>query len=184
MRKITYVPIFIAGLILFSGGISGLYADGNAKARYDEVVRYIKLKQYDFALMELRSILRDFPETEYFQKSVFAIGEYSYDNKAYYDAIKNFTEYINNYPDSKGVIFAKAYLLRIIEDNKNPTWEEKRVFEDIKKDFFSSPLFLLFSEYKEASSYTSAFQHVFKIRYYIDNVEVYRDDELFITIAQ
>ena len=75
------------------------------------------------------------------------------------------------------------FLLKIIEEIKDPTWEEKRLFEDIQKDFFSKPLFLLFKEYKE-TSYKSPLQNKFRIRYYIDNIEVYRNGQLFIKITQ
>jgi len=168
-------------LIIFSA--HGLYAGGDARARYDAAVRHIKLKQPDFALMEFRSLLREFPKSPLAQKSLFAIAEYYYDNKMYNDAIKSFTGYVKDYPDSKAGIFAKVYLLKIIEEIKDPTWEEKRLFEDIQKDFFSKPLFLLFKEYKEAS-YKSPLQNKFKIRYYIDNIEVYRNGQPFIKITQ
>lgn len=101
----------------------------------------------------------------------------------YNDAIMNFTGYVKNNPDSKANIFAKAYLLKIIEDIKDPTQEEQKLFDDIQKDFFSRPLFLLFREYKE-TSYKSPLRNKFKIRYYIDNIEVYRNGQLFIKISQ
>ncbi len=182
MRKIRHLFLFIVGLsVVFSA--HGLCAGGDARARYNAAVRYIKLKQPDFALMEFRSLLREFPKSPLAQKSSFAIAEYYYDNKMYNDAIKSFTGHVKDYPDSKAGIFAKAYLLKIIEEIKDPAWEEKRLFEDIQKDFFSKPLFLLFKEYKEAS-YKSPLQNKFKIRYYIDNIEVYRNGQLFIKITQ
>jgi hypothetical protein len=69
-----------------------------------------------------------------------------------------------------------------MEEIKDPTWEEKRMLENAKRDFFSKPLFLLFTEYKE-TSYRSALWNKFKIRYYIDNVEVYRNGQLFVKIT-
>jgi len=182
MRRMKNVFLFIIGLsIIFSA--HGVYAAGFARARYDAAVRYIKLKQPDFALMEFRSLLREFPKSPLVQKTSFAIAEYYYNNKMYNDAIKSFAGYVKDYPDSKAGIFAKVYLLKIIEEIKDPAWEEKRLFEEIQKDFFSKPLFLLFKEYKE-TSYKSPLQNKFKIRYYIDNIEVYRNGQLFIKITQ
>jgi len=182
MRKINYIILSAIGLmVIFSA--QELYAEGFARARYDAAIRYIKKKQPDFALLEFRSVVRDFPKSPLAQRSVFAIAEYYYDNKMYYDAIKDFTGYVKNYPDSKANVFAKAYLLKIIEEIKDPTREEKNTFEDIKKEIFSKPLFLLFKEYKE-TSYKSPSRNKFKIRYYIDNIEVYRNGQLFIKIAQ
>ncbi|MBU1913353.1 MAG: outer membrane protein assembly factor BamD [Candidatus Omnitrophica bacterium] len=182
MRKINYILLPVIGLIIIFSA-QELYASGFARTKYDAAIGYIKKKQPDFALMEFRSLLREFPKSLFAQKSSLAIAEYYYDNKMYNDAIKSFTGYVKNYPDSKAGIFAKAYLLKIIEEIKDPAWEEKRLFEDIQKDFFSKPLFLLFKEYKE-TSYKSPLQNKFKIRYYIDNIEVYRNGQFFIKITQ
>ncbi|MDP2921490.1 MAG: hypothetical protein Q8O12_03885 [Candidatus Omnitrophota bacterium] len=180
MKKIC--GIFLIMFLVFSLNEKA-YAGGDARARYEKAVRCILLKQDDFALIEFRSVIREFPKSGYAGKSVFAIAEYCYDHGIYNDAIKNFTEYINNYPASKAVTFAKAHLLKIIEDIKEPTWEEKRIFEDIKKDFFSKPLFLVFSEYKK-TSYKSDGQNIFKIKYHTDNIEVYRNNQPFLKINQ
>jgi outer membrane protein assembly factor BamD (BamD/ComL family) len=180
MKKINLIILFIIGLIFVLSG-QNVYA-GEAGIRYDKAVRCIKLKQPDFAFMEFKSILRDFPESPLAQKSMFAIAEYCYDHKMYYDAILNFTEYINNNPRSKADVFAKAYLLKIMEEIKDPTWEEKRMLEKAKEDFFSKPLFLLSSKYKE-TSYKSVARNEFRIRYYIDKAEVYRNGQLFVKIT-
>ena len=182
MKKINYILLSVIGLIIIFS-TQELYAVGFARAGYDAAVRYIRKKQPDFALLEFRSVTRDFPKNPLAQKSMFAIAEYYYDNKMYYDAVRGFTGYIKNYPDSKANVFARAYLLKITEEIKDPTWEEKKMFDNIKQDLFSEPLLLLFREYKE-TSYKSPFQNVFKIRYYIDNIEVYRNGKLFIKIAQ
>lgn len=179
MKKIYYIFLVLI--------VSGIYFDADslyateASARYDKAIRHIKANQPDFAFMEFRSILRDFPKSSLREKSIFAMAEYYYNNKMYYDAILNFTGYINDYPDSKANVFAKAYLLKIMEEIKDPAWEEIRMLEKVKEDFFSKPMFLLFAEYKE-TSYRSALRNKFKIRYYIDNIEVYRNGQLFVKI--
>lgn len=183
MKKIFCIVLF---LIIFWGCpcAQKLYAVvGEARARYGEAVRHIKANQLDFAFMEFRSIVRDFPKSPLAQRSAFAIAEYYYENKMHADAAKEFTAHIKNYPDSKANIFAKAYLLKIMEEIQNPTPEEKKMLDDINMYFFSKPLFLLFTEYKEAS-YKSASLNKFSIRYYIDNIEVYRNGRLFIKITQ
>ncbi|MCX5687798.1 MAG: hypothetical protein NTV71_04075 [Candidatus Omnitrophica bacterium] len=180
MKKINYIFLFTVVLfVIFSA--QQLYAIEYARARYDLAMRYIKNKQPDFALMEFRSVIRDFPKSPLAQRSVFAIAEYYYDHKMYHDAIKDFTGYIKSYPGSKANVFAKAYLLKIIEEIIDPTLEEKDKLEDIKKEFFSTPLFLLFKEYKE-TSYRSPFRNKFKIRYDIDNIEVYKNGQFFLTL--
>jgi outer membrane protein assembly factor BamD (BamD/ComL family) len=183
MKKIGYCVVLFLTMTWICFNSPKLYAEGDARARYDEAIRCIKMKQVDFAFMDFRSVVRDFPKSPLSQKSRFAIAEYEYDHKIYYDAVKEFTSYINDYSTSKANIFAKAYLLKIIEEIKDPTFGEKQMFESIKKEFFAKPLFLLFKEYKE-TSYKSPFLYKFKIRYYIDNIEVYRNGKLFVKISQ
>jgi len=182
MKKINYIFLIAAGLMVILSARE-LYAIEYARARYDSAIRYIKNKKPDFALLEFRSVIRDFPKSPLAQRSAFAIAEHYYDSKMYYDAIKGFAEYVKSYPDSKANVFAKAYMLKMIEEIADPTFEETNMLEDIKKEFFSTPLFLLFKEYKE-TSYKSPYRNKFKIRYYIDNIEVYRNDQLFIRITQ
>ena len=153
------------------------------RGQYDRAVQYVKEHNHDIALMEFLSIIRNFPESIYAQKSLFAIGEYFYEKNAYSEAIKHFTKYIRDYPDYDDAIFARAYLLKIIKGAKEAPEENKVIIKNIESDFFSKPLFLLFSEYKE-ETYRSALQNDFTIHHYIDMVEVYRNGELFIKLTQ
>ena len=147
------------------------------KASYDEAISFIKNKQYDFALMNFRFVARNYPDSKYAADSIFGIGEYFYQEGNNNEASKYFSKYLKLYPESEGAIFARAYLLNIMQAN------DKDVSEELEMEFFSEPLFLLFSEYKEFS-YKSAFQNDFSIRYYIDMIEVYRNDKLFIKITK
>ena len=176
------MPRLFFGILMICALCGKLYAGGDARARYDEAIRYTKLKQPDFALMEFRSILQDFPKTVFAQKALFAIAEYCYDRRMHYEAIRNFTAHINDYPGSAANVFARAYLLKIMQDIREPNPEERRLFEEIKTAFFSKPLFLLFSEYKK-TSYKSPSQNKFKIRYYVGNIEVYRNGQLFVKLT-
>lgn len=174
MRAIIPTLLFIISFHLFCSSALGLSQQG--RGNYNEAVRFIKKKQYDFALMSFRSIARNFPDSMYAADSLFGIGEYFYNQGNNSEASKYFSEYVKLYPESEGAIFARAYLLKIIKNDED-------VSEKLEMEFFSEPLFLLFSEYKEFS-YKSAFQNDFSIRYYIDMIEVYRNDDLFIKITK
>lgn len=180
MKKISYILVGVSFFVFIFG--TQLVYSQTIKHHYGKAIRSAKHKQYDFAFMELRALIRDFPENSYTKDAIFAIGEYFYLNKMYGDAIGIFRGYVEKYPQSDGAIFAKVYLLKIMEDIKNPTPEEKIAMDNIKMDIFSEPLFLLFSEYKEGS-YKSVFQNCFRVRHYIDRIEVYRNNEIFITIT-
>ncbi|MFC1624181.1 tol-pal system YbgF family protein [Candidatus Omnitrophota bacterium] len=184
LKKIFYIFLFVLSLYLISKEpILAAGPSHGGKGQYDRAVRYVKEHNYDIALMEFLSIIRNFPESIYAKRSLFAIGEYFYEKNAYSEAIKHFTKYIGDYPDYDDAIFARAYLLKIIEDVKESPEENKVFIENIEADFFSQPLFLLFSEYKE-ETYKSALRNDFTIHHYIDMIEVYRNGELFIKLTQ
>ena len=178
IARVFLLSVFF-GFIFCAGDI---YASGGG-VLYAKAIRAIKQKQYDYALMEFRTIIRDYPGTKYAQRAMFGIGEYFYNNSMHYEAIDAFSDYVAKYPNSDAGIFARAYLLKITEDIARPTEEDRAMLDGMKKEFFSKPVFLLFSEYKELS-YRSVFRNSFKIRYYLDIIEVYRNGQIFIKIAQ
>ncbi len=178
-------PLRVRGFLFslfFLINITPGLAEQDGREEYVKACRFIKQREYDFAFLEFRSIIRDFPDSRYARESEFAIGEYLFMQKMYWESIKNFSEYIRDYPDSNGAIFAKAYILKIMEDIENLTAEQKKDIENIKTELFSEPLFLLFSEYKEIS-YRSAFNNNFSIRYYVDIIKVYKNDKIFVTVT-
>lgn len=176
MKKITCILLFL----IFSVGI--LLADSGGQAEYDEAIQFIKVKQDDFAFLKFREIVRKYPESRFAPDALFATGEYCYDKKMYYEAIENFSAYVKNYPRTDAAVFARTYLLKIIEETDRDEID-KEVIENLERELFSKPLFLLFSQYKEAS-YKSPFRNKFTIRYYMDMIEIYKNDELFIKILQ
>ncbi|MFA4991790.1 MAG: outer membrane protein assembly factor BamD [Candidatus Omnitrophota bacterium] len=180
-RKIAGICL-LAVFCVFIFHAGNLYASGGG-VLYAKAIKAIKEKQYDYAFMQFRAIVRDYPGTKYTQRAMFGTGEYFYNSNMHYEAIEAFSDYIRRYPDSDAGIFARAYLLNIAETIARPTEEDKAMVDGMKKEFFSKPVFLLFSEYKEFS-YKSVFGNSFEIRYYLDIIEVYRNGQIFIKIAQ
>ncbi|PIP67667.1 MAG: hypothetical protein CO035_07780 [Candidatus Omnitrophica bacterium CG_4_9_14_0_2_um_filter_42_8] len=182
MRRIKRFFLFVIGVsIIFS--VHGVYATGFARARYDAAVRYIKHKQPDFALMEFRSLLREFPKSPFAQKSLFAIAEYYYDHGMHKDAIENFTRRLKDNSDLEANIIAKVYLLKILKEIESPSQEEKEMLGGVKKELSSESAFLSFSEYKK-TCYRSASLNKFKIIRHADSVDIYRNNQFFINIPQ
>lgn len=182
MRNAHKACLFFTIFIIIIGSLK-VYGLDDARASYDRAARCVKAGQTDFAFMGFRSVVRDFPETWFGRESIFAIAEYYYDNKQYYDAISKLKEYINNEPDPRGCVFAKLYLLKIVGQMDNPGAEDKAMSLDIKKELLSKPSFLVLAEYKK-TSYRSPFQNRFTIKRYPGNMDIYRNAELFIRLTQ
>jgi len=182
MKKLSRIFLFfaISGIIF---GAQELYAAyGDAMFRYDKAVKYLKMRKPDFALMEFRGITREFPDSLFAPKATFAIAEYCYDHRMYYDAVANFCSYIKKYPNSKAGVFARAYLLKIMEDINTPSQEEKAFFEDVNKNFFPKQPFVIFKEYKRPS-YKSFSLNRFRLKYHADSIEIYRNGALFLKLT-
>lgn len=173
MKKILSILILFICLV----GAGNLSAD-TAASKYQEAARLVKKRQYDFAFLAFRSVVRDYPQSKYAQEALFALGEYYYFIKSYGEADKTFNEYISKYSDSRGAIFARVYLWKIIEHSDKVPERKKEALDKLTAYFFSKPLFLLFSEYKELS-YLSPFENKLIIRHYVDKIEVYRNGQIF-----
>lgn len=176
MKKIFHIIILLI-LFVFTFGINNLSAD-TASSKYQEAVRLVKNKEYDFAFLAFRSVVREYPQSKYAQEALFALGEYYYFIKSYGEADRTFNEYISKYSDSREAIFARVYLWKIIEHSDKVPQRKKEALDKLTAYFFSKPLFLLFSEYKELS-YLSPLENKLVIRHYVDKIEVYRNGQIF-----
>lgn len=181
MKKIFYILLF-ALLAVFIFKAPNINAQ-SAEAQYREALQMVEEKKYDFAFFAFRSITRDFPKSKYTSDALFAVGEYFYSQRANAESISSFSEYVRKYPNASGAVFAKTYLLKIIETAEKPSAAEKKNIDNLEKEFFSKPLFLLFSQYKEVS-YKSGLANSFTIRYYVDKIEVYKNGQIFYRISQ
>ena len=88
------------------------------------------------------------------------------------------SEYIKDYPDDKTAIFAQALLYKIIlEGNQQP-----QLIEKMKENFFSKSLFLIFSKSK-IKSYNSILNNTYEIADYVDKIEIFKNNGLFLKIT-
>lgn len=86
MKNPRHILLFFICFVLFFG-VPVVYRQ-SARSQYIRAIQCAKEKQYDFAFLEFRGILRDFPKTKYAKEAQFAMGEYFYGLKMYYEAIK------------------------------------------------------------------------------------------------
>lgn len=141
---------------------------------YLAAVHEAKSGNKDFAFMHCRGLLEDYPESKYAPDAAFAIGEYYFITANYENASAALSNFIDKYPDSKGLPFALTYLLRLLQINKNEPLAEK-----LKNQIISlKRLSLLFQESK-GYAYESPLGIKYRMMYYIDKVELYVDDKLF-----
>ena len=145
---------------------------------YSEALRDIKSGSIDFAFMKLNNYLQEYPNSTRTPKIKFGIIEYYFQTKNYRNAIRELTKYIIDYPDEKSSVFAQAILYKILLEYK----KDSPLIEKLKEAFFSKPIFLVFSDSK-TKSYKSIFNNNYKIVDYVNEIEVYKNNELLIEIT-
>lgn len=170
-------------LVVAAAGCAGLSESGE---RYRIGTQDIRDGRFYFALINLKAILKDDPDSPYAPQSAFALGEYYFDNADFFNALTAFSDYIHRYPKHKGAIFAKLLIYKIMTDFKKdetPGEQENALIGVIRKELFSSPIFLIFYDKKSPRSYKSLFQHAYLVYDYVDKIKVFRDDKIFLELS-
>src|SRR3989338_8162578 len=164
--------LFSLFLFIFLLSHSGFAQD--VKQLYSAAIREAESGNKDFAFMHCRELLENYPGSKYASDAAFAIGEYYFITANYESAAEALSNFINEYPDSKGLPFVLMYLLKVPQIYKNESLTEK-----LKNQIISlKRLSLLFQESK-GYAYTSPLGIKYRMMYYIDKVELYVDDKLF-----
>jgi len=145
---------------------------------YDAAIKAVRSRNMDFAFMNFRALLIQYPQSQYTEKALFATGEYFFASGDYRDAASLFSRYITEYFDAKGYIFALAYLFKIAEKQGQANLIEKLQKEIVT---FRQHSFL-FRDFK-AYTYRSPFAKDYKVVYYINKVEFLVDDAPFADIS-
>ena len=178
-RKIVLLCL-ISLFAYFSSSCASFSA---ADRLYGKARQFAKEEQSYFAFMALSELIRDYPDYRFAREAKFAIAEYYFLEGNFNTALNRLVDFLHNYADNEFSIFAKSFLYKIITDVK---WieEEKaaQIAEEIKAEFFSKPAFFVFSEFKE-TSITSFLRNTYVLKEYVDKIDIFQNDKLFISVS-
>ena len=167
-------------------GMMGCATFSESTARYQQGLRDIRDGRMDFALLNLKAVVNESPKSAHAPVAMFALGEYYFDHADYFNAIQIFSDYISRYPKDKGVVFAKLLIYKVMaEIKKNESFSEQQVAlsAEIRKELFSQPLLLIFSDKKAPRSYRSLFATTYLVYDYVDQIKVIRNEKIFLELA-
>jgi len=167
-------------------GLAGCAAFSETAERYRAGISALEEGQTYFAVVHLRRLIEQDPASPYAPQSMFALGEYYYDNNDYFHSIKMLSSYVREHPKDKGVVFAKVLIYKMITTFRAETTlneQEEALMKEIRKELFSQPLFLIFYDKKSPRSYKSLFHHAYLVYDYVDRIKVFRDDKLFLELS-
>jgi hypothetical protein len=156
------------GYAVFAYGPDVLYKKAENNARGDNL--YV-------SFMQLRMILREYPNSKYSKSALFSIGEFYFLTNNYQRAADNLQLFIKKYPDSELNIFALSFLYKIAKETDSNDLSQalkKRIITFHQHSF-------IFREHK-SYSYRSVLLNKYLVKYSIDKVEFFINEEPFVKI--
>ncbi|MCQ9207950.1 MAG: outer membrane protein assembly factor BamD [Omnitrophica bacterium] len=148
-----------------------------AKSLYSQANESLRSDKKDFAFIYFSSIVEKYPESRFAEDALFAVGEYYFEVADYYNAVDNFSSFVNKYPQSQARVFAMAYLLDIAVKRG-----KIKLIRELEKKIVAFRQFVFLFENSKEYYYLSPFAKEYKVVYFIEKVEFYIDGELFAKI--
>ncbi|MEW6008531.1 MAG: hypothetical protein AB1629_02735 [Candidatus Omnitrophota bacterium] len=180
--KLRFIWLF--SLVLFLGSCVSLTANFSpADKLYFQAKQFAKEGKRDFVFLSLSELIREYPGYKFIAEARFAVGEYHFLSGNYNKAVNDLVGFLKNYPNHKGSVFAKSFLYKIINDNKWINSEEAgKIAKAIKEEFFSTPAFFVFSEFKE-KSLKSLLGNSYSLKEYVDKIEIFANGKLLLSVS-
>jgi len=150
-----------------------------AEARlYSKALKFAKSGQEYFAFMQYNNLLRNYPESKYRERALFATGEYYYRESDLKQAETMFKTLLSEHPDSKEHLYTLAYLLSIADKNN-----DRPFVEDLEKQIINlQQVSFIFRESKEIA-YRSPLYQNYKAVIHIDKIEFFVEGKLFAKVS-
>lgn len=163
--------------------LSSCASFSNADRLYGQAREFAKEGRNDFAFLSLTELLRETPDYRFAAEAKFAIAEYYFLRGNYTKALRELADFLTSSPDNELAVLAKSFLYNIITDLKWVQGEAaEELVEQIKLQFFSNPVFFIFSEFKE-KSITSLLGNNYLLKEYVDKIEIYKNGKLFFSVS-
>jgi tetratricopeptide (TPR) repeat protein len=166
--------VIILSLLLQGGFWTTCVKASEADLKWKDAIGFAKQGQSDFAFMDFRSILQEYPHSRYSMAAEFALGEYYFLQNNLDMASITFSHFYLQYPHREEAMIALGYLYQIAKMENKP--------EDVKKYRTKAVSFrhltFIFKENK-LFNFISGLQRKHKLVYYINKVELYVNGQLF-----
>ena len=179
MKRSMIIAVAVLALI----GCASMSPAGRS---YHDALHQLANGQDYFANVNLISLANQEPPSAYGSTAMFAAGEIFYDNGDYSSAVRMLSRFLSHYPKDKGAIFAKIIIYKIIteyQSDKTLDVQEEALIQQIRKELFSSPLFLIFYDKKAPRSYKSLLKNTYLVYDYVDKIKVFRNDKAFLELT-
>ena len=128
--------------------------------------------------MYYNALSRDYSDSKYRHKFLFAKGEYYFWMPDYQEAKDTFEDLLKEFPETDGKLVVLAYLYRIAQIQK----DNVRLDQITKEIVSFRQVGFVFKEFKE-NQYLSPMHYAYRVIFHIDKVEFYREGGLFAEVS-
>ena len=139
---------------------------------------FAKAHQLEFAYMQFRDIVFNYPNSRFREDAFFATGEYFSIVSDDPEAFQIFMQFVSEYPDSKRKIFALGYLSKIAQKEKNETLAEK-----LKTDIVTLQRVALIFKNSKEYKYLSPLNKQYRAIIQIDKITISCDGQILAEIS-
>ena len=145
---------------------------------FSKASKAVQRGEIDFAFMQYRSIVSNYPNSRYHNDALFANAEYYFLKSNFREADYYFKIYLKQEMDPNGKLFALAYRLRIAR-----IYNKAALIEDLEQQIISlRQQAFVFEKFKEYA-YQSPFNRQHKAVYSINKIEFYVNDQIFEAVS-
>lgn len=179
MKK-ALILLSVAGFALW--GLQGVQGDQQtARERIAQAEHDVAEGEIDFAFMEYRALLDEYPKDPSAREAAFAIGEYHFKQHNAHEAKRTFEMFDQETAEEIPKLIAQVYLLlcaRLLKDDASLQALESH----LKEMLSSKKLFLAFEE-NRVREWTSPLGNHFELREFVDRLEIILNGTPFYAIS-
>jgi len=158
-----------------------LFAEQPLKAGLKQAELYGREGKFDFAFMELRDLLRRYPEGPHVPQVEFGLAEYFFLQSNFAEARKAFSNCLSKIgEESTPRVLSQIYLLLCLEKTDRVP-AAKTLLGQLKQKFSSQSFFIAFDD-KRTHTWQSPLGIVYTLHEFVDRLEIYQNEKLFYTL--
>lgn len=180
MKKALLLILSLSFALSLWGTPEILLAQETARKKIAQAEAYVSEGEIDFAFMEYRAFLKEYPKDPLAERAIFAIGEYYFRQRSTREAKEAFERLSTASLEEIPRLLTTVYLLQCARTSEDTVTVQALEFH-LKEILSSRKLFLAFEE-NRVQEWISPLGNRFELREFVDRLEIVLNDAPFYTI--
>ena len=181
IRNYLFIIFILLTFLLFYPS-QELFAGPSLEVGLHEAEHYGKEGKLDFAFLELRDLLRRYPDDSHVPEMEFAVAEYLFLQKNFLEAKETFQRCLAKIKyDSTPRLLTQVYLLICLEKTGGRS-ASSDLLAQLKKELSSQGFFLAFDD-KRTYTWRSLLGTLYTLNEFVDRLEILKNEKPLYTIT-